>query len=110
MKLLFHHLIYFVLPDAYVRALSTGLFTRGGENDPEIDVEQIVPLVLARAGAEKRAIEGGSASEDALPTLIKVVEDGIAMVRQGKNACCYDINSNDKYTFQPQVLEIPASG
>jgi hypothetical protein len=27
-----------------------------------------VPFVLARAGAEKRVIEDGSASEDALPT------------------------------------------
>ncbi|OAX42119.1 hypothetical protein K503DRAFT_734215 [Rhizopogon vinicolor AM-OR11-026] len=72
--------------DAHTRALSTNLFTRGRKSNPEIDVEHIVPLVLARAGAEKRGIEGGSAGEDALPTLIKVVEDGIAMVRQASSA------------------------
>jgi len=90
-------------PGAYTRALSTNLFTRGGKNDPEIDVDQIVPLVLARAGAEKRAIESGLAGEDTLPTLIKVVEDGIEMIRQGRSVCYYglSIDSNHKYPFLP---------
>lgn len=70
---------------AYTRALSTTLFTRGRKSDPEIDADQIVPLVLARAGAEKRAVEAGRADGDGLATLIKVVEDGIAMVRQASS-------------------------
>ncbi|KAG2100528.1 hypothetical protein BD769DRAFT_194050 [Suillus cothurnatus] len=73
---------------AYTRALSKTLFTRGRKSDAEFDADQIVPLVHARAGAEKRAVEAGRADGDGLTTLIKVVEDGIAMVRQGKNACC----------------------
>ncbi|KAG9315935.1 hypothetical protein JVU11DRAFT_3587 [Chiua virens] len=70
------------ISDAYQRALSTNLFTRTDPRGPEFDPEQIIPLVLARAGAEKRAIEAGKMDENALSTLIKVVEDGIAMVRQ----------------------------
>ncbi|KAG2155888.1 uncharacterized protein EDB93DRAFT_58815 [Suillus bovinus] len=71
---------------AYTRALSTNLFTRGGKSDPEVDVDQIVPLVLARAGAEKRAVEAGRADANGLATLIKVTEDGIAMVRQASSS------------------------
>lgn len=71
---------------AYTRALSTTLFTRDRRSDPEIDADQIVPLVLARAGAEKRAVEAGHAGENNLATFIKVVEDGIAMVRQASNS------------------------
>lgn len=71
---------------AYTRALSTTLFTRGGKSDPEVDADQIVPLVLARAGAEKRAVETGRADENGLATLIKVTEDGITMVRQASSS------------------------
>lgn len=71
---------------AYTRALSTTLFTRGRKSDAEVDADQIVPLVLARAGAEKRAVEAGRADGDGLITLIKVVEDGIAMVRQASSS------------------------
>ncbi|KAG1772332.1 hypothetical protein EDD22DRAFT_429843 [Suillus occidentalis] len=71
---------------AYTRALSTTLFTRGRKSDAEVDADQIVPLVLARAGAEKRAVEAGRADGDGLTTLIKVVEDGITMVRQASNS------------------------
>ncbi|KAG1748706.1 hypothetical protein EDB19DRAFT_1847464 [Suillus lakei] len=74
------------IESAYTRALSTNLFTRDKRSDPEIDADQIVSLVLARAGAEKRAVEGGRADEDGLATLIKVVEDGIAMVRQASSS------------------------
>jgi hypothetical protein len=73
-----------VFSAAYTRAISTTLFNRDRKSDPEVDSDQIVPLVLARAGAEKRAIEAGRADENDLATFIKVVEDGIAMVRQGK--------------------------
>jgi squamous cell carcinoma antigen recognized by T-cells 3 len=82
-----HFLIHF-FPAAYARALSTTLFSRGRKGDPEVDADQIVPLVLARAGAAKRAVEAGRDDGDSLATLIKVVEEGIAMVRQGKNVCC----------------------
>ncbi|KIK47472.1 hypothetical protein CY34DRAFT_228718 [Suillus luteus UH-Slu-Lm8-n1] len=71
---------------AYTRALSTTLFTRGRKSDAEVDADQIVPLVLARAGAEKRAVEAGRDDGDGLTTLIKVVEDGIAMVRQASSS------------------------
>lgn len=70
--------------DAYQRALSTNLFTKTNPKGPDLDPEQIVPLVLARAGAEKRAIEAGKGDENVFSTLIKVVEDGLVMVRQGK--------------------------
>jgi hypothetical protein len=69
--------------DAYHRALSTNLFTKTNPKGPDLDPEQIVPIVLARAGAEKRAIEAGKGGEDAFGTLVKVVEDGLVMVRQG---------------------------
>jgi hypothetical protein len=45
----------------FQKALSTNLIQK--------DVEQIVPLVLARAGYEKRLIESGTAGEDALNPL-----------------------------------------
>lgn len=70
--------------DAYQRALATNLFTKTNPKGPDLDPEQIVPLVLARAGAEKRAIETGRGDENAFSTLIKVVEDGLVMVRQGR--------------------------
>ncbi|KAF8895465.1 hypothetical protein BD779DRAFT_1619135 [Infundibulicybe gibba] len=44
------------------------------------DVEQIVPLVLARAGYEKRQMETGNGDDDTLPTLIGLLESGIEMV------------------------------
>ncbi|KDQ62555.1 hypothetical protein JAAARDRAFT_121734 [Jaapia argillacea MUCL 33604] len=60
--------------DAYARALSTNVIQK--------DVEQIVPLVLARAGFEKRQIETSKAGEDAFANLVQVLEDGVAMVRK----------------------------
>lgn len=73
-----------VRADAYQRALSTNLFTKTNPKGPDLDPEQIIPLVLARAGAEKRAIEAGKGDGDAFSTLIIVVEDGLVMVRQGR--------------------------
>lgn len=70
--------------EAYQRALSTNLFTKTKPKGPDLDPEQIIPLVLARAGAEKRAIEVGKGDENAFSTLIQVVEDGLVMVRQGR--------------------------
>ncbi|KII83027.1 hypothetical protein PLICRDRAFT_180796 [Plicaturopsis crispa FD-325 SS-3] len=55
-------------------ALSTNLVQK--------DVEQIVPLFLARAGYEKRVIESGKGDEMAFSTLVKVLEQGIELVRQ----------------------------
>jgi hypothetical protein len=70
--------------DAYQRALSTNLFTKTNLKGPDLDPEQIIPLVLSRAGAEKRAIEVGKGDENVLSTLIEVVEDGLVRVRRGK--------------------------
>ncbi|KAG6332455.1 hypothetical protein ID866_6633, partial [Astraeus odoratus] len=72
--------------DAYNRALSTNLFTRPPNAKFDRDPEQIVPLVLARASAEKRTIEAGRGKEDAFATLVKVVEDGISLVRQASKS------------------------
>ncbi|KAI6014828.1 hypothetical protein BKA83DRAFT_4345131 [Pisolithus microcarpus] len=69
------------IPDAYARALSTNLFTKLGKGSPDRDPEQIIPLVLARASAEKHAIEAGRANEESFADLVKIVEDGLAMVR-----------------------------
>lgn len=73
-----------VQADAYQRALATNIFIKTDPKAPDLDPEQIIPLVLARAGAEKRAIEAGRGDENAFSTLIKVVEDGLVMVRQGR--------------------------
>jgi hypothetical protein len=79
--------------DIFQKALDTKLI--------QLDVEQIVPVILARAGAEKRQIESGRAGkahqlqlrlfhliasspgEDAFVTLITVLESGIEMVHRG---------------------------
>lgn len=78
----------------YTKALSTGLIQK--------DIEQIVPIVLARAGAERRKAEadpeGGVVDQfqvygfsmcclidqEAWVSLIKILEEGIAMVRAGE--------------------------
>ncbi|KAI6044840.1 hypothetical protein EDC04DRAFT_2560886 [Pisolithus marmoratus] len=70
------------ISDAYTRALSTNLFTKVGKGGPDRDPEQIIPLVLARASAEKHAIEAGRADEESLADLVKIVEEGLAMVRR----------------------------
>ena len=74
-----------VLPpkDVYSRALSTNLFSKVDAAGPDRDPEQIVPLVLARASAEYRSIEQGRSNEDTWDILVKVVSDGLVMVRQG---------------------------
>ncbi|KAI6122456.1 hypothetical protein EDD16DRAFT_1570902 [Pisolithus croceorrhizus] len=74
------------IPDAYARALSTNLFTKLGKGSPDRDPEQIIPLVLARASAEKHGIEAGRANEDSFADLVKIVEDGLAMVRGASKA------------------------
>lgn len=79
--------------------MSTGLLQK--------DAEQLVPVVLARAAYEKRRIQEGTGGqphrvswfvflvtvwlfavvyvdEDAVEILIKVLENGIAAVRQGE--------------------------
>ncbi|KAL4250529.1 hypothetical protein ABKN59_002266 [Abortiporus biennis] len=46
------------------------------------DIEQLVPLVLARAGYEKRKVEAGVAAAEGFGTLIQVLTDGISKVRK----------------------------
>ncbi|KAF9468618.1 hypothetical protein BDZ94DRAFT_1279703 [Collybia nuda] len=46
------------------------------------DVGQIVPVILARAGYEKRRMEVDSEDQDILPTLIVVLETGLELVQQ----------------------------
>ncbi|RPD62808.1 RNA-binding protein Prp24 [Lentinus tigrinus ALCF2SS1-6] len=50
------------------------------------DVEQLVPVVLARAGFEKRLIEAGKAGEDGFENLVQIVMAGIARVRKASSA------------------------
>lgn len=50
------------------------------------DVEQIVPVILARAGYERRRVEADPDDEDILPTLIAILENGIEMVRQASKS------------------------
>ncbi|KAJ7600967.1 hypothetical protein C8J56DRAFT_813965 [Mycena floridula] len=48
----------------------------------QTDVEEIIPVILARASYERRRIEAGDADEDTLATLIAILESGIEMVRK----------------------------
>ncbi|KAL4073262.1 hypothetical protein V8B97DRAFT_1953447 [Scleroderma yunnanense] len=74
------------IQDVYNRALSTNLFTKTNAADPDRDPEQIIPLVLAHASAEWRAIQTGNGGDEAWANLVKVVEDGLVMVRQASKA------------------------
>ncbi|KAJ7043889.1 hypothetical protein C8F04DRAFT_682003 [Mycena alexandri] len=64
------------ISDIYDKALSTNLL--------QSDVEQLVPVLLARAGYDKRRFEGsdGDESEDRFVTLVAALETGIALVRK----------------------------
>lgn len=69
------------------RGTISDLFTLAfGTNLLQIDVEQIVPVILARAGYERRRFEAGTDDEDILPTLIAILEGGIEMVRKASKA------------------------
>ncbi|TDL22101.1 hypothetical protein BD410DRAFT_788782 [Rickenella mellea] len=63
------------ISDVYDRALATGLLQK--------DAEQLVPLVLARAGYEKRIVESSAEGERNFETLVAVLEVGIQMVKRG---------------------------
>ncbi|KAF8635933.1 hypothetical protein AX15_000104 [Amanita polypyramis BW_CC] len=58
--------------DVFNRAFDTKIIQQ--------DVDQIVAITLARAGFERRRIEAGNQREDALTTLIGVLESGIQFV------------------------------
>ncbi|KAF9046435.1 hypothetical protein BJ165DRAFT_1471732 [Panaeolus papilionaceus] len=60
--------------DIFTRAMDTKLV--------QGDAEQLIPLILARAGYEKRLLESGAQNEDALPTIIGLLESGIELTRQ----------------------------
>ncbi|KAF9454778.1 hypothetical protein P691DRAFT_716623 [Macrolepiota fuliginosa MF-IS2] len=60
--------------DVFTRALDTKVVQQ--------DVEQIIPVILARASYERRRLQSGKADEDGLATLIGVLESGIEMVLQ----------------------------
>ncbi|KAF9778753.1 hypothetical protein BJ322DRAFT_1114093 [Thelephora terrestris] len=64
--------------NVYARALSTGLIQK--------DIEQIVVIVLAGAGAERRKAEASPEDQEAWVSLIKVLEEGIAMTRAAQKA------------------------
>ncbi|GAW06502.1 rna-binding protein prp24 [Lentinula edodes] len=46
------------------------------------NIEQLVALILARAGFEKRLIDLGLSDDETIPTLIGILESGIDMVRK----------------------------
>ncbi|KAL5482584.1 PRP24 [Sanghuangporus weigelae] len=60
--------------EIYNKAFSTGLLQK--------DIEDIVPVVLARAGLIKRTIMGNDEVEDSVQLLFDVLSEGIARVRQ----------------------------
>ncbi|KAF4617844.1 hypothetical protein D9613_006080 [Agrocybe pediades] len=63
--------------EIYNRAIDAKMITT--------DVEQLVPVVLARAAYERRLLEAG-ADEDALPTLIGVLDSGIGQAYKASKA------------------------
>ncbi|KAJ8080386.1 Splicing factor [Marasmius tenuissimus] len=66
------------IPDVYARAFSVNLL--------QSDVEQLIPVVLARAGYEKRRVDSGTSDDETLTTLISNVESGIELVRQASSS------------------------
>ncbi|KAI0326875.1 RNA-binding protein Prp24 [Cubamyces sp. BRFM 1775] len=52
----------------------------------QADVEQLVALVLARAGFEKRLVEAGKAGEQGFDALMQIVMDGISRVRKASSS------------------------
>ncbi|KAF5315056.1 hypothetical protein D9619_007334 [Psilocybe cf. subviscida] len=62
------------VPDIFDRAIATKVVQK--------DIDQLAPLILARGGYEKRNLEIGKGGDDTLPTLIGVVETGIALAYQ----------------------------
>ncbi|KAJ7067860.1 hypothetical protein C8F01DRAFT_1078564 [Mycena amicta] len=60
--------------EIYDKALNTNLL--------QSDVEQLVPVILARAGYEKRLFEASEGDEDRFVTLIATLEAGIELVRK----------------------------
>ncbi|KAJ4482272.1 hypothetical protein J3R30DRAFT_3681497 [Lentinula aciculospora] len=61
----------------------TGLFAQASAI-PQLlqNVEQLVPLILARAGFEKRLIDLGLSDDETIPALIGILESGMEMVRK----------------------------
>jgi len=60
--------------DVYARALESKVVQQ--------DLEQLIPLILARASYERRRIEAGKADEDGLVNLIGILESGVEMTLQ----------------------------
>ncbi|KAK0464624.1 uncharacterized protein EV420DRAFT_1263469 [Desarmillaria tabescens] len=56
-----------------------------GTNLLQSEVEQIIPVVLARAGFEKRMFEAGDGDDETFATLIAILESGIDMVRKANS-------------------------
>ncbi|KZT09316.1 RNA-binding protein Prp24 [Laetiporus sulphureus 93-53] len=68
------------------------------------DVEQLVPVVLARAGYEKRQFEAGE-TEQGFDTLIEVVMDGVTRVR--KVSPSGDLRLRIEKFFSSVCLKLP---
>ncbi|KAJ7645566.1 hypothetical protein DFH06DRAFT_1425383 [Mycena polygramma] len=62
------------ISDIYDKALSTNLL--------QSDVEQLVPLLLARAGYDKRRFEANAGDEDRFVTMVAALETGIGLVHK----------------------------
>ncbi|KAJ8519001.1 hypothetical protein ONZ45_g3994 [Pleurotus djamor] len=76
----------------YAKALETNMIQN--------DVEQIVPLVLARAGYERRRIEAGAADPDAFAVLIACLQNGIELVRAASPS------GDSRYRLEKNLAEI----
>ncbi|KAK0201693.1 hypothetical protein DFS33DRAFT_1375245 [Desarmillaria ectypa] len=64
-------------PETYNLALGTNLL--------QSEVEQIIPVVMARAGFEKRRFEAGDGDDESFASLIAILESGIDMVRKANS-------------------------
>lgn len=103
--------------DVYMQAFNTKLLVE--------DIEQIVPVVLARVGYERRKIEAGNggegshcyllkitnpppSDEDTLAILIGALEAGIDLVHQGAISC-FDcgVNPDSANSIQSWRHEVP---
>ncbi|KAJ7505514.1 hypothetical protein B0H11DRAFT_2220941 [Mycena galericulata] len=62
------------ISDIYDKALSTNLL--------QSDVEQLVPVLLARAGYDKRRFEASDGDEDRFVTMVAALETGIELVHK----------------------------
>ncbi|EMD31421.1 hypothetical protein CERSUDRAFT_119799 [Gelatoporia subvermispora B] len=63
---------------AYQKAMAVGPLVA--------DVEQLIPVILAREGFEKRRFQSGNTGEDGFTAILDIFTDGISRVRKASSA------------------------